>query len=128
MIGIYDGLVEALEGALSLTVVRGWPRWGRPGGAGLPLVALFVRGAELVSERAGRRSTRLSLQLVLFAAHEPALIVLVDAFLIWLAASHQLTLANTIVRLIANEGERWLNEEGLDEADHGLSYTLTLIW
>jgi hypothetical protein len=128
MIGLYDGLVDALEAALSLTVVRGWPRWGRPGATGLPLAALLVRGAELVPERAGRRSTRLSLQLALFAAHEPALVILTDAFLSWLAASHQITLAGTPARLTADAGERWSNEEGLDEEDHGLSFGLELTW
>lgn len=128
MIALYDALADALESALSLTVVRGWPRWGRPGATGTPLAALFLRGGELVPERAGRRSTRLTLQLALFAAHEPALIILTDAFLTWLAASHQLTLANTAVRLTADGGERWPNEEGLDQEDHGLSFTLTVTW
>lgn len=128
MIAIYDGLVDALETALALTVVRGWPRWARPGATGLPLAALFLRGAELIPERAGRRSTRLTLQLALFAAHEPALVTLTAAFLTWLATSHELTLASVPVRITADAGERWANEEGLDEEDHGLSYTITLTW
>lgn len=128
MIAIYDGLVEALESALALTVIRGWPRWGRPGATGLPLAALFLRGAELVPERAGRRSTRLTLQLALFAAHEPALVAVAGAFLSWLAAAHEVTLGGTAVRVTADAGERWANEEGLDEEDHGLSFTLSLVW
>lgn len=121
---IYSDLLSVAEAALSVNVVKGFPKWGRPT-VTPPIAALEINAIrEATLQRIGDVRQVLDMTLYVFAEHEPGLALLLDRIVLMKKTTLALDIAGQVVQLRYTDGQRYENQSGTQQEDHGFSWSI----
>lgn len=126
---IYSFLVIRATSALAKTVVRGFPRWANPTVVP-PLAALEYTTLAPAGNRIGQKNARhaLGFRLYVFADNEPALGQMLDRVMALEQVIAVSTVAGKKVDFALTDGQRYQNQSGTQEEDHGFSFGVTAFY
>jgi len=126
---IFETLIDALETALLLNVIKGYPSWGRHE-LTLPVAALELASwTPEIPNRIGQRHGRqqIGFRLWLFARHEPELCELLDRLAAWCAGTACIKIDDQRIDIGVAEGQRYEgSEQPVQQEQHALWFPITV--
>lgn len=126
---IYDQLILKAEAALGVQALLAFPAWSRPAQVP-PIAALEISTLSGAGNRIGQRNARhaLGLRLYVFGANEPGLAQLLDSVLSLEAETARLEISGQPVDISFSGGQRWENQTGTAQENHGFFWDVTAAW
>lgn len=126
---IYSFLVLQAASALATIVVRGFPRWANPTMVP-PLAALEYTTLAPAGNRIGQKNARhaLGLRLYVFADNDPDLGQMLDSVMALEKSIATSTVAGMKVDFALTDGQRYQNQSGTQQEDHGFSFGVTAFY
>ncbi len=124
-------LIAALETALLLDVIKGYPSWGRrelmPPVAALELAAWTPDTPTRIGQKHGRQ--QISFRFWVFARHEPELCELLDRMAAWCLGAACLQVDDQRINVAVAEGQRYEgSEQPVQQEQHALWFPIMVSW
>lgn len=127
---IYQYLINEGKAALSVDVVRGYPRWGRvglnPPVAGLEIIQWQPAGPRRIGQGEAREA--LGLRWYLFARHDQELSQMLGSLAAWWRGHKSAEVNSQTVSIQITVAQRAPNETGVQQEDHGFWIEMTTSW
>lgn len=127
---IFEWILSGAAAALGVTVVQGFPTWGKPALAP-PVAALELSSwAPALPTRIGQARARqgASWMLYLFARNEAELLALLDSLTAWGLGNASAEIDGRRVDVGLSDGQRYSSETGAQQEAYAFQVSLSSTW
>jgi hypothetical protein len=127
---IFEWIVSGAGAALGVSVVKGFPTWGRPS-LTPPVAALELSNwAPVRPSRIGQGQARQSASFSFwtFARNEPELLDLLDSLAAWALGNATADINSRRVDVSIGDGQRHNSETGAQQEQYGFLVFLSFAW